>query len=160
MTEPRDPERHVHVPAQRHEGRPHVVKPDYVDRSGPFGMRIACKCCGRVIIGERLVGDPETVEIESTVHGKVIRQVQKVAVGPLTGWAELTMLMDDGSRHVTPCCVDCRSGPMDPECLQAMYEADVVALLDDAHRSGMPADQVERLQRMLESRRPLGRAEV
>jgi len=117
---------------QTHEYRGNVKKWDYcvVDQ---FGLveEVYCKSCGDRIMGLREWGDPEVYQAKDEKATLVVRQ--RVRVLPFNNYSMVLMEMDDGSKHLTTCCINCADKMRDEttvEQLHDYYVADLASLAD------------------------------
>ena len=98
-----------------------VSIPDYVKFSR-FGIdQVLCKCCGCVIKGTVIRDDWTETRM---INGKPVI-FQRLALAQLAEYAEVEILFDDGSRHVTCCCVHC-SEHLTPDHLEHIYCCDML----------------------------------
>ena len=133
----------------------HLLRFDHVEMHQDGGLRsVSCKLCGRIIKGERPIGDPVTREIVHHRNVKTVFQVQQVAVMPMAGYAEFTIEHQDGSKHVTHLCENCGKREFTPEVLEALYMADVATMVEEAKRAGMPEGDIARVKADLLRRVP------
>ena len=94
---------------------------DYMEENGRFGVaKVRCKC-GHTLQELRAV--PEMTET-SRVNGRTI-VTERVAMFTNASYTEIVITFDDGSKHVTPSCVDCIKKGFDTDYLNAMYASDM-----------------------------------
>jgi adenylate cyclase len=83
--------------------------------------KVTCKNCGAVL--QNLVPDENYTKTEK-LKGKII--IYKYLVMAQTpNYDELTIEMEDGSKHVTPICKICKNKSID---IESIYQADLYRL--------------------------------
>jgi hypothetical protein len=98
---------------------------DYVetDQAGKL-LSVRCKLCGGVIYGKMAVGNP-TMRKTKTDRETVLHLEQEVTYGPFSNYVTIEITHADGSKHTTPLCKTCATGPLTPETLEHIYAADL-----------------------------------
>lgn len=115
-------------------------------------VAIYCKGCGHKIKGLRPMGNPEVVRVEDDQRTRLL--IQKVQVGPLAGYVEILIEMEDGDRHETHACVECLPKLDTPEALEAFFLADLEVMAEEFRRSGGDAAQHGRYLDFLGKKQP------
>lgn len=94
---------------------------DYIEELGRFGIsKIKCKC-GQTLQELRPV--PGMQETERIKGATIIRE--RVAMFTNAAYTEVVITFVDGSKHVTPVCVDCVRRGLSIEQLDDIYAADM-----------------------------------
>jgi hypothetical protein len=94
---------------------------DYIEELGRFGIsKIKCKC-GQTLQELRPV--PGMQETERIKGATIIRE--RVAMFTNAAYTEVVITFTDGSKHVTPICVDCVRRGLSIEQLDDIYAADM-----------------------------------
>lgn len=105
-------------------------KPTHITRKSGTIISMICRGCGSVI---QTIQEVMAREERRLPDGTRIRTIA-TAVKPNANYGELTMVMSDGSRHVTHGCKHCLSVmTLDKDHLQALHDSDINDLaLNDA----------------------------
>lgn len=82
---------------------------------------VLCRGCGAVLRGWV---DDERFEEAREVNGQHL-VYRRLIFATFSGYAELTMVFDDGSAHVAHGCHECLSKVVDLEDLEQLYAADL-----------------------------------
>ena len=122
------------------------------DEAGQL-VAIYCKGCGTKIKGLRPMGNPEVVRVEDDQRTRLL--IQKVQVGPLAGYVEITVEMEDGDRHETHACLACLPKLDAPEALEAFFLADLEVMAEEFRRSGGDGPRHGRYLDFLGKKRPV-----
>lgn len=117
---------------------------------------IYCKGCGRKIKGERLHGNPERQKLDDPgMRQRTVLLLQRVVVGPLPGYTEVVIEMEDGDRHETHICEGCLTKLDDPEALAAFYLADLETMAEEFARGGGDGSRHGRYLDFLGQKKPV-----
>jgi len=97
---------------------------------------VRCKGCGTII---RKMLPIEELSVKRIVRGVTLIQ-ERLALACLANYREVLIAFDDGSKHVTPMCVECATTRLqDKDLLEAVYTAD----LEQWKREGAGVSEVD-----------------
>ena len=115
--------------------RGHVRRAQYAewDKDGDL-VALYCKGCGTQIKGLRPKGNPDVVRVADDAGTRLL--IQKVQLGPLPGYVEVVVEMEDGARHETHACADCLPTLDAPGGLEAFFLADLEVMAEEFRRGG------------------------
>ena len=109
--------------------RSHVKQWDHVKFS-KYGIdQVLCKCCGAAIKGTVVSDEWAETRI---INGKTV-VFQRLVQAELAGYAEIEILFNDGSKHITHCCAACISH-ITVDHLEDMYCCDMETWQAEAGR--------------------------
>ena len=95
---------------------------DYIVMQYGQIWEVKCKGCGTTI--KKMVPH-DAFSVSEKVNGRTIVR-ERLILAPLPSYREVLMEFDDGSKHVTPMCVDCSTKMTnDANMREQAYAADV-----------------------------------
>ena len=111
----------------------HITWAKHPESKNRVMTEIVCKLCRGVIAGQ--------VESDAKVPSRVIHGAtylyKTLTFSRFHSYAEVTLLFDDGSKHVTHVCTGCKSKLDSPDVLEYIYACDLAQwLYEEQHGHG------------------------
>tara|TARA_Y100000310_G_C20428395_1_gene690193 strand:- start:153 stop:611 length:459 start_codon:yes stop_codon:yes gene_type:complete len=106
---------------QKKDKKDRIKRWDYVTHDNGEIVAVYCKLCG----GKTKDLIPvDRVETKKVIKGQTIIW-QRVVLQSLPGFAEIEIVFDDGSAHITNTCSGCIRTGLDQDDLELLYAADM-----------------------------------
>ena len=96
----------------------------HISRDRGAVTEIRCKLCLTPIQGLVEHDHPDLTKTRKMADGTILRQTHLV-LRPNAMYDEMTLLMDDGSRHVTHICKQCKAKNLPLEVITRLMQMDI-----------------------------------